>query len=129
MKAGLKGFEVGAWHGIYAPKGTPDDIVQKLAKTLQEALRDPDLVKRFNDINTEPVPQDQATPGGAEGTIDQRGRSLGADHQGGRSVRGLRHFLKPCGRRLSARRRTAPPHCRCAICAAIFGGNCASHAR
>jgi tripartite-type tricarboxylate transporter receptor subunit TctC len=61
-EAGLKGFEVGAWHGIYAPKGTPDDIIQKLAKTLQEALRDPDLVKRFNEINTEPVPQDQATP-------------------------------------------------------------------
>ena len=31
-------------------------------KTLQEALRDPELVKRFNDINTEPVSQDQATP-------------------------------------------------------------------
>jgi tripartite-type tricarboxylate transporter receptor subunit TctC len=61
-EAGLKGFEVGAWHGIYAPKGTPDEIVQKLAKTLQEALRDPDLVKRFNDINTEPVPQNEATP-------------------------------------------------------------------
>jgi tripartite-type tricarboxylate transporter receptor subunit TctC len=61
-EAGLKGFEVGAWHGIYAPKGTPDDIIQKLAKTLQEALRDPDLVKRFNEINTEPVPQNEATP-------------------------------------------------------------------
>jgi len=61
-EAGLKGFEVGAWHGIYAPKGTPHDIVRKLSKTLQEALRDPDLVKRFNDINTEPAPQDEATP-------------------------------------------------------------------
>src|SRR4029079_6451286 len=61
-EAGLKGFEVGAWHGIYAPKGTRDDTIQKLSRTLQEALRDPDLVKRFNDINTEPVPQDQATP-------------------------------------------------------------------
>jgi tripartite-type tricarboxylate transporter receptor subunit TctC len=61
-EAGLKGFEAGAWHGIYAPKGTPDDIVQKLAKTLQESLRDPELIKRFNDINTDPVPQDQATP-------------------------------------------------------------------
>ncbi len=36
--------------------------MQKLSKTLQEALRDPDLAKRFSDINTEPVPQDQATP-------------------------------------------------------------------
>lgn len=61
-EAGLKGFEVGAWHGLYAPKGTPDDVVQKLSKTLQEVLRDPDLVKRFNDINTEPVSQDEATP-------------------------------------------------------------------
>ena len=43
--------------------GFPDDeTVQKLAKTLQEALRDPDLVKRFNEINTEPVPQNEATP-------------------------------------------------------------------
>jgi len=61
-EAGLKDFEVAAWHGLYAPKGTPDDIVRKLSRTLQEALRDPDLVKRFNDINTEPVTQDEATP-------------------------------------------------------------------
>jgi tripartite-type tricarboxylate transporter receptor subunit TctC len=61
-EAGLKDFEVAAWHGLYAPKGTPDDIVRKLSRTLQEALRDPELVKRFNDINTEPVPQDEATP-------------------------------------------------------------------
>jgi tripartite-type tricarboxylate transporter receptor subunit TctC len=61
-ESGLKGFEVGAWHGLYAPKGTPDDVVRKLSRTLQEALRDPDLVKRFNDINTEPVSQDEATP-------------------------------------------------------------------
>jgi tripartite-type tricarboxylate transporter receptor subunit TctC len=61
-EAGLKDFEVAAWHGLYAPKGTPDDIVRKLSRTLQEALRDPDLVKRFNDINTEPVQQDEATP-------------------------------------------------------------------
>lgn len=61
-EAGLKGFELGAWHGLYAPKGTPDEIVRKLAKGLQDALRDPDLVKRFNDINTEPASQDEATP-------------------------------------------------------------------
>ena len=69
-EAGLKGFEAGAWHGIYAPKGTPDDIVQKLAKTLQESLRDPELVKRFNDINTDPVPQDQATPAALKKQLD-----------------------------------------------------------
>lgn len=69
-EAGLKGFEAGAWHGIYAPKGTPEDVVQKLAKTLQEALRDPELIKRFNDINTDPVPQDQATPAALKKQLD-----------------------------------------------------------
>jgi tripartite-type tricarboxylate transporter receptor subunit TctC len=68
-EAGLKGFEVGAWHGIYAPKGTPEPIVQKLSQILQQALRDPDLVKRFNDINTEPVAQDQATPQALRATL------------------------------------------------------------
>ena len=51
-----------ASYGLYAPKGTPGEIVRKLSRTLQEALRDPDLVKRFNDINTEPVSQHEATP-------------------------------------------------------------------
>ncbi|OYU87360.1 MAG: hypothetical protein CFE29_24835 [Bradyrhizobiaceae bacterium PARB1] len=69
-EAGLKGFEVGAWHGIYAPKGTPDEIVQKLAKALQASLRDPDLVKRFTDINTDVVPQDQATPAALKAKLD-----------------------------------------------------------
>ena len=69
-EAGLKGFEAGAWHGIYAPKGTPDDIVQKLAKTLQESLRDPELIKRFNDINTDVVPQDQATPAALQAMLN-----------------------------------------------------------
>lgn len=69
-EAGLKGFEVGAWHGIYAPKGTPDEVVQKLTKALQEALRDPDLVKRFTDINTDVVPQDQATPAALKVKLD-----------------------------------------------------------
>ena len=61
-EAGLKGFELGVWHGLYAPKGTPPAVVQKLTAVLQAALRDPALIARFNDINTEPVPQDKATP-------------------------------------------------------------------
>jgi tripartite-type tricarboxylate transporter receptor subunit TctC len=61
-EAGLKGFELGVWHGIYAPKGTPPAVVQKLTAALQSALRDPALIARFSDINTEPVPQEKATP-------------------------------------------------------------------
>jgi tripartite-type tricarboxylate transporter receptor subunit TctC len=61
-EAGLKGFELGVWHGIYAPKGTPPAVVQKLTAALQSALKDPTLIARFSDINTEPVPQEKATP-------------------------------------------------------------------
>jgi tripartite-type tricarboxylate transporter receptor subunit TctC len=68
-EAGLKGFEVGVWHGVFAPKGTPSAIVQRLSVALKAALTDPDLVKRFNDINTDPMPQERATPEAAGRTL------------------------------------------------------------
>jgi len=61
-EAGLKGFEIGVWHGLYAPARTPTQVVQKLASALQTALRDPDLAKRFETINTEPIATNEATP-------------------------------------------------------------------
>ena len=61
-ESGLKGFEVTVWHGIWAPHGTPKPIIDKLAKALQAALRDPSIVARFAGLGTEPVPQEQATP-------------------------------------------------------------------
>jgi tripartite-type tricarboxylate transporter receptor subunit TctC len=61
-EAGLKGFEIGVWHGIYAPAGTPARAVAKLSGALQAALKKPDLVKRFADINTEPIGEGNATP-------------------------------------------------------------------
>jgi tripartite-type tricarboxylate transporter receptor subunit TctC len=65
-EAGLEGFEVTAWHGLYAPKGTPQEVVDKLVAALQAALKDPQLVERFADLGTEPVPQEQATPAALE---------------------------------------------------------------
>jgi putative tricarboxylic transport membrane protein len=61
-EAGLKGFEIGVWHGIYAPAGTPAAPVQKLVRALQAALKNPELGKRFADINTEPIGEGDATP-------------------------------------------------------------------
>lgn len=58
----LPGFEVGVWHGLYAPKGTPKPVVDALANALRSSLRDPNVIKRFNDLGTEPVPTNQATP-------------------------------------------------------------------
>jgi tripartite-type tricarboxylate transporter receptor subunit TctC len=61
-EAGLPGFEVTVWHGLYAPKGTPPEIQQRLSKALQAALRDPRLIQRFAELGTAPVAQDRATP-------------------------------------------------------------------
>jgi tripartite-type tricarboxylate transporter receptor subunit TctC len=61
-EAGLKGFDLAVWHGLYAPKGTPKEIVAKLTEALQAALKDPKVVERFAALGTEPVPQNEATP-------------------------------------------------------------------
>ena len=55
-----------AWHGLYAPKGTPEPIVTELAAALQAALKDPKVIERFADLGTAPVPQEQATPAALE---------------------------------------------------------------
>ena len=60
--AGVAGFEVAVWHGLYAPKGTPQDVLDKLAAALQTALADPKVIERFADLGTEPVVADRATP-------------------------------------------------------------------
>jgi putative tricarboxylic transport membrane protein len=68
-EAGLKGFELAVWHGVFAPRGTPPAIVEKLSRALIGALNDPDLVKRFREISTEPMPADRATPTAAQRTL------------------------------------------------------------
>ena len=68
-EAGLKGFELAVWHGVFAPRGTPPAIVEKLSMALIGALKDPDLVKRFREISTEPMPADRATPTAAQRTL------------------------------------------------------------
>lgn len=63
-EAGLPGFEVVVWQGIYAPKGTPKPVVDKLVAALNEALRDPVVKARLAELGSEPVPPAKATPEG-----------------------------------------------------------------
>ncbi len=46
QESGLKGFEVTIWHGLYAPKGTPADVLAKINGALKAALKDPDFIKK-----------------------------------------------------------------------------------
>jgi tripartite-type tricarboxylate transporter receptor subunit TctC len=63
-EAGLPGFYMSVWHGIWLPKGTPPEIVAKLNAAVREALADPDVRKRFADLGQEIPPPDQQTPRG-----------------------------------------------------------------
>jgi len=58
----LPGFEVTAWHAMWAPKGLPKEATDKLVAALQAALKDPKVIARFADLGTEPVAQNLATP-------------------------------------------------------------------
>ncbi len=46
QESGLKDFEVTIWHGLYAPKGTPADVLAKLNTALKAALKDADFIKK-----------------------------------------------------------------------------------
>ncbi|MCX5831872.1 MAG: tripartite tricarboxylate transporter substrate binding protein BugD [Deltaproteobacteria bacterium] len=61
-EAGLPNFEISAWHGLYAPKGTPKAIIDTLAKALQDSLKDATVKQRFAELGTEPVAANRATP-------------------------------------------------------------------
>lgn len=70
-ESGVKGFELSAWHAIWAPKGTPEPIRQKLAASLRKALADPRVIERFAGLGTAPVSAELATPA----ALDERFRS------------------------------------------------------
>ena len=61
-EAGLKGFEISIWHGLYAPKGTPKPVIDKIVKALQDAIKDRTVKQRFAELGAEPVSEKAATP-------------------------------------------------------------------
>jgi tripartite-type tricarboxylate transporter receptor subunit TctC len=61
-EAGLPNYRMTVWHALYAPKGTPKPIIDKLAKALQDSLKDPNVKQRYAELGAEAVPQDRATP-------------------------------------------------------------------
>ena len=63
-EAGLKGFEVTVWHGVYAPKGTPAAVVERFGAALRAALKDPTVVQRMSELGADIVPEGKQTPEG-----------------------------------------------------------------
>jgi tripartite-type tricarboxylate transporter receptor subunit TctC len=61
-EAGLPGFVASLWYGLWVPKDTPKEIVQKLNATLRQLLADPSVEKRFADLGIQISPRDQQSP-------------------------------------------------------------------
>jgi tripartite-type tricarboxylate transporter receptor subunit TctC len=51
----VPGYEVYEWNGMFVPAGTPTDIAAKLQKAVEEAMKEPDVRKRFTDLGAEPL--------------------------------------------------------------------------
>jgi tripartite-type tricarboxylate transporter receptor subunit TctC len=61
-EAGMPGFKVMVFHGLYAPKGTPQPVVDRLNAALRATLKDPNILARLEQLSTIPATEAQATP-------------------------------------------------------------------
>ncbi|MFB9265316.1 tripartite tricarboxylate transporter substrate binding protein BugD [Bradyrhizobium erythrophlei] len=61
-EAGLPGFHMTLWSGLWVPKGTPKQIVAKLNAAAVEALNDPAVTKQLENLGLQMPPKDQLTP-------------------------------------------------------------------
>jgi tripartite-type tricarboxylate transporter receptor subunit TctC len=61
-EAGVPGLHFPFWHGLWAPKGTPKDVIAKLNAAAVEALADAGVRQRFNELGHEIAPREQQTP-------------------------------------------------------------------
>ncbi|MFL5237221.1 MAG: tripartite tricarboxylate transporter substrate binding protein BugD [Rhizomicrobium sp.] len=61
-EAGLPGFQISLWNGLWVPKGTPTEIVAKLNAAVLDALNDPGVRKRLADVGLEIPPPERLTP-------------------------------------------------------------------
>jgi tripartite-type tricarboxylate transporter receptor subunit TctC len=55
LESGVKGLEANSWYGLFAPAGTPRDIVLRLQREMAEVVKLPDVVERLRASGNEPV--------------------------------------------------------------------------
>jgi tripartite-type tricarboxylate transporter receptor subunit TctC len=76
-ESGLKGFEVGIWHGLWAPKGTPQPVVDKVQAALKAGLADPAFKNRMTELGAI-VLADQASPAALDKHVKSETAKWGA---------------------------------------------------
>ena len=61
-EAGLPGFHISVWSGLWVPKGTPQEVIARLNAAVVRSLADPTVRKRLAELGQEVPPRDQQTP-------------------------------------------------------------------
>ncbi|GAB2487774.1 MAG: tripartite tricarboxylate transporter substrate-binding protein [Comamonas sp.] len=69
-EAGLKGFEVTIWHGMYAPKGTPPAVLKKINDALKVALKDPEFIKKSEQLSAVVANDKRVDPAGHKAFVE-----------------------------------------------------------
>lgn len=69
-EGGLTDFQVGIWHGVYVPKGTPAEAIDKLNASLKKALTDENVIARFAELGTTPSPDADVTPAALKAKLE-----------------------------------------------------------
>ena len=77
-EAGVKGFEINISFGLYAPKGTPKPVLEKLTAALQKSVADPDVIKRLEGMGVAAVTVEQATPNALRAHLKNEIDTLGS---------------------------------------------------
>ena len=61
-EAGMPGFHVSIWHGLWVPKATPGDVIEKLKAAVVDALADATVRSKLADLGQDIFPREQQTP-------------------------------------------------------------------
>lgn len=69
-EAGLPGFNVTVWHGLYAPRGTPPAALARLNAALRVALKDPELIRRQEALGLRVVTDSRLEPAGHKNFVE-----------------------------------------------------------
>ena len=73
----MEGFDINISFGLYAPKGTPKPVLDKLTAALQKSVADPDVIKRLDGMGVSAVSVEQATPNALRAHLKNEIETLG----------------------------------------------------
>ena len=102
-EAGLPGFHMTLWSGLWVPKGTPKDVVAKLNAAAVDALNDPAVRKQLENLGLQMPPKDKLTPEALGAWQKGRDREMVADDQGRQRQGGLNRAKTRCVARRAKR--------------------------